>query len=529
MPKRLSPTACYAILAVVLLVGLAVRLQYLLMAIRTPGFTWSDPDGYLEHALMLAGPHGWHWTFDVARYPINGQIHALPPLYSIFLSFIALWPGLPLSALIVQLVLAVAAIALVFALGRMVHSPAAGLLAASAYALSVSSIFNVWSTSQEALYLPLVLLAFLVLGRAVTKGAGSGAFAVAGALFGLAALTRSMPLFFVVPAAGAHVAMAPDRRAAARQAATFLCGFALLTVPYSIGLSRSLGQLTVIDSHGSIHLQGTGVRAPGVRETVAGLWQAVAAAPGEFFSGVASRARSLLHVNGGRQLQIYVVAANRTEAALWKAIVHLGTDGLLIAAVVLAPLGAVVCRNTRVAGLLILWAVMNVAIASLGGFGGARLRTPFEALLMLIGAAALVGGWRPRPSWTLALGAAGGILMAFVVLPQLPRSLEARPDYGVVWDSVLGRTVGRARGAGGFNVPAYSGAGEFAIHAESGEVPIRLKVRVAGSPDTTIPLGPDEERIPILWPAGGFAFVEFEATDVMTRAPAAVQIRAVGR
>ena len=76
---RLSPRI---VLALIIAIGLVVRIAYLRLVVHTPGFVWADPDGYLDHALMLArGPGGWHWTFDAVRYQINGQVHALPPLY----------------------------------------------------------------------------------------------------------------------------------------------------------------------------------------------------------------------------------------------------------------------------------------------------------------------------------------------------------------------------------------------------------------------------------------------------------------
>ena len=88
-------------------------------------------------------------------------------MYSVFLSIFALFPGFPLTAQIAQVALSIASIVLVFALGRRLHSPASGLIAAAAYAVWVPNIFNVWSTSQETLYVPLILGAFLLLARAL--------------------------------------------------------------------------------------------------------------------------------------------------------------------------------------------------------------------------------------------------------------------------------------------------------------------------------------------------------------------------
>ena len=137
-----------AALAAIVAAGFVLRVVYLLIAVRTPGFTWADPDGYLHNALLLVRPDGWHWSFDVAKYDAAGRVYALPALYSIFLSFIALFPGMPLTAQLAQIVLSTMASVLLFALGRYLHSPAAGLWASAAYAASFPNIFNVWSTSQ---------------------------------------------------------------------------------------------------------------------------------------------------------------------------------------------------------------------------------------------------------------------------------------------------------------------------------------------------------------------------------------------
>jgi hypothetical protein len=519
-PQRRSWVALAAILAA----GFGIRLTYLLLAVRTPGFRWEDPDGYLHRAFLLARPDGWHWTFDVAKY-VHGQVYALPPLYSIFLSVVALFPGLPFSALLAQTVLSTIAIALVFLLGRMLHSSAAGLWASAAYALSVSNIFNVWSTSQETLYIPLLLLAFVLYGRALTRDAGPLAFGVAGVVLGLAALTRSMPLFFVVPFAALHVAAAPNRRVALRQSVACLTGFAVVVVPYCVSLSRSIGQLTLIDSHSAIPVEpgSSGQPAPGHLATAEALWRLIAGNPVGFLQNAAGRAQSLFYVNGGRQLQIYVVAGSQATAILWKIIAHIGTDAVLIVSSILAGLGAVLCRNTRLALAFLLWAGLNIAIASVGGFGGARLRSPFEPLLLVLGAVVLAGGWRSRPRSVMAFAMAVGMAMALVVVPQLPRSLASWPDYGVRWPSVLKRDIGHIHGTGAFNVPAYDGVAEFRVQSAAA-TDTQVDVRADGVTVRSFRLDQDWRSVMWPWPRRGLAFAELRATDVNTHAPVDVRI-----
>jgi hypothetical protein len=503
-----------ATLASILFLGLALRVAYFVHALRTPGFVWQDPDGYVTQALRLTA-HGWHWTFQAVTYRINDQIHALPPMYPVFLSVFALFPRFPLTAQVAQLLLSVVAIGLVFALGRSVHSVRTGLIAAAAYAVWVPNINNVWSTSQETLYVPLILAAFLLLLRAIERDDGWVRFVVAGLAFSVAALTRSMPLFFALPAAGAHVALAADRSRATLQAAAFLAGFVLLTAPYSAALSRYFGQVTVIDTHGSIHLDSeseSGVLAPGLGETAGGLWRAVSTRPGAYLAESLARARSLFHVNGGRILQIYVVADTRLRAIAWKAAVLAGSDVLLVVATILAAPGAALCRRPRLVVFLLIWIAINVGIASAGGFGGARLRAPFEPLLLVLAAVVCAGEWRRPRLPVLGLALVTSAVAALAVLPQLPASLRAWPDYGVKWPSIFTRHEGDVVGTAGLSVPAYAGTATLDA-VPTGDIPVLLHVVVAGVPDQILQLAPGQiTSIRARWPSLGLAFVELTAS-----------------
>jgi 4-amino-4-deoxy-L-arabinose transferase-like glycosyltransferase len=509
-------TRDHAWLAAILCTAFAIRLWYLLTVTATPGFVWDDPDGYVEHGLTLVRGGRWHWTFDAVQYSIAGRQHALPPLYAVFLSAFIAFPHFPLTARLAQILLAVVAVALVFALGRIIHSPRAGLLSAAAYAIWVPNILNVWSTSQETLYIPLVLLAFVLLARAIAADDGSRRFFVAGLMFGLAALTRSMPMLFMLPAAAAHVAFSRTRRTASVQAAALLLGFGLVTVPYSIALSRHFGQTTLIDSHGSIHVSAQGDaatgRAPAVTEALSALWQEIARQPVAYLSETADRARTLFYVNGGRLLQIYVVAGNRLTALAWKIMIHLGSDIPLLASVALGAIGVAVSPVPRAALILVLWTIANVAVASLGGFGGARLRAPFEPMLLVLAAAAIVGRWRDAKYGWLAVGILTGALMTAVVLPQFARSMRAWPDYGVEWPSVLVRRTGQISSRAGVNVPVSKGVAEFTLSGEWRWSEVR--VRVGGVSVQTVGVAPGENRRVRCWsPNPGLAFIELEVTE----------------
>jgi hypothetical protein len=502
----------YLWLAAILLVAAALRVGYLFYAMHTPDYTWGDPDGYIGQAQRLTAGGEWRWTFDAVTYQINGRRHALPPGFSVFLSFFLLFPGFPLSAQLAFIGLGLVSIALLFDLGRLVHSPRAGLLAAGGSALAVHNIIGVWSTSQEGLYLPLMLVAFNLLARAMRAGSGASTFAGVGLTFGLATLVRSMPLFFAVPAALAIAWLSHDRRRGVRCGAAFLVGFLLPTVPYSIALSRHFGEVAIIDTHGSIHQTvAPGASAPTIRETASALLSSVSAAPATFILQCLDRARSLLHINGGRILQIYVVADSYASALAWKTAVHVGTDALLLLAVTLAPVGVAVCQRPRIAIIWLLWAAINVGIASVGGFSGARLRAPFEPFLIVLGAVVLAGGWRLAPKW-IALALPFSAVMVFAVLPQVSRSFAGWPDYGVEWPSIWTRQSGRLADRAGVNVPAFNALAEFSLTwAPRDAASLDVSVRGAGVTLDSHTLAPGEtHRFKIWWPARALAFLTIE-------------------
>ena len=517
-------------LAAILVVGFALRLAYLLHVALQPGFRWHDPDFYLRGGRQLAeGPHGWHWTFDAVTLWIGGRRHMLPPLYPVFLSLFASFPHLPLTALLGQLALSVGAIVLIFDLGRRLHSRRTGLIAAGSFALWALNIFNVWQTSQEALYVPLVVLGFVLLAAALASTTGREWF-LAGVVFGFAALTRSMPLFYLPLAAALHVVISDSRRRALQGAALLLAGLATPTVPYVIALSLHVGQFTPIDSHGSIHVTRSVApddRALSMTETLGALTATITESPIEYLKDSADRARSLLHLNGGRVLQIYVAAQNRATAMIWKIALHLTIDVLVIAVLVLAPFGVALARERRLAAFFVLWIVVNLGIASVGGFGGARLRAPFEPMLIILASVVLAGEWRPLMSrHSLAFATVVSLILAGVALEQVPRSLRAWPSYGIDWSS--GRESGRFRGEGGFNVLSAGGEVAFRLtrtFTRPGSGDARGTVTLPGRPPETFELpegGSRQCRYP--WPARDLVFVEVRADRVGTRDPVSLAV-----
>ncbi len=194
----------------------------------------------------------------------------------------------------------------------------------------------------------------------------------------------------------------------------------------------------------------------------------------------------------------------------------------------LAGLGAALCRQPRIAVLFLLWTALNIGIASVGGFGGARLRAPFEPLLVILASVVIAGAWRrPHPA-ALAAAVVAGAVAATAVLPQVPNSLRSWPDYGIVWPSIFNRPAGQFTGAAGLNVPAFDGIATLTA-TTLGTAPAQLRVRIGGVHVRTMDVAAGEtETIRTRWPARGLAFIELDQIDPSGERTA-IEVRVPGR
>jgi Dolichyl-phosphate-mannose-protein mannosyltransferase len=463
--------------------ALALRLACLFYVLGSD-FVWHDADAYLAKGARLVESGQFRWTYDAVAYPWGGRIYALPPLFSVYLAPFARFASYPFNAFVGLAVLNALAIPLIVRLGTRLHSLTAGLVGGLLYACWGSDIVGLGQVRQEPLYLPLVIAATLALVRAWDRR-GAGPFALAGAAFGLAALCRSMPIYFVAATAGALVLR--DRRGAGpREALALLSGFAALTLPYSLALSIHLGQPTLIENHGGILVAarylhgGNRLAAPGFGAVVAAILREVTTTPLAFVQATLDQARSLLALIGGRYLQDGVFAASASSAAGWKVAAHVFIDVPWLFAIVLAPLGVAVARNRPAAWLLAGWALLNLGLTALTGFGGSRLRCPFEVHVALLASTVVAGGWpSPRRPLALGLGVAGSVAAALLMVPQIARTAAARANYGPRWTLTGTRTVAQVSGASGANVLA-SPAGLDVVLRNTGSAPIRVDLRVDG-------------------------------------------------
>jgi hypothetical protein len=503
-----------AVLGVILFAALAIRLAYLLPLALDPGFDWPDPDHYLMGAKILTRD-GWDWTFRAVRYEWAGRSFYLPPLYPVFLSLFSVFSNMAVAAQLGQLLMSVVAVGLVYELGRFVHSPKAGLLAAGTYALWFPSVITSWFY-QETLYVPLVLLAFVLYLRAT----GAIAFGLAGAAFGLAALTRSMPLYFLPLLLAFHLFL--KRRSGLRDTAAIVLGFAAMVLPYSAMLSMHLGEITIIENHGGIILLAEDPRAEestGLAATTSSLLRSGRGGFGPLVSDLYGSLRSVLHVNGGRLLQSHVAVANGTLAVIWKTAAHLFGDFAFVAAALLAPFGLALSKRRDASALFAVWIALNLSLVALGGFAGPRLRAPFEAHVIVLASVAVVSGFHGlwRRAWILA--GAASFALAVVLVPQVPRSLAGWPDYGIRWQHRPRgwRTV--VRGSAGFNVFVRTGVVPLEIRARPGvdTGDSLVEVLLGGRAVEERALAPGEAlKVEYPWPKRTMAFVEIRARSAET-------------
>jgi 4-amino-4-deoxy-L-arabinose transferase-like glycosyltransferase len=496
------------------LLAFGLRFAYLMIAMSEPGFEFSDPDRYMVNGGGLVTAEGFRWRFNAVHYPWGNRLYTLPPLYPFVLGLTAWFPGYPLNAAIGLIVLNSLVVIALVVLGARVHSIRAGLIAGFLYAIWGSAIGSTRFFMQEGLYVPLVIVMFLALVRAY-EGRTPWRFFIAGLALGLATLCRSMPIYYTAALAIAHVVFSAKRWEALREAGALVAGFALLTVPYSIALSIHLGRPAFVETHGGIMVAyrfGAGRHIPpSLGDVIVTLISELVRDPGRFTADAVDRARSMFHVSGGRWVEQTVNAPTESLAMAWKVFAHATIDLPLIVTVLLAGPGLLLMRNRAAALLVGGWILLNVGLVAITGFGGARLRSPFEPHLMLLAGVVLGGGWRPVSRAGVAAALATTAAAAVAVLPQLPRTLQARGNYGVVWARPAPPHVATIRNRGGFNAllkPAGVLSLQFHNPGQTVES-LRIKVRGAAVADVQVPAAGARE-LRVLQPGLTLAFVEVE-------------------
>jgi 4-amino-4-deoxy-L-arabinose transferase-like glycosyltransferase len=519
--KDVSARVALIALTGLVLASLAVRLWLLQTAVADGALATSDPDGYMRHGNALAqGGQGWHWTLDAIKYKWESRTYLLPPLYPVFLSLFAIaFSSHVYSAVVGQIVLNALSVAAIFSIAATLHSRRAGLIAALVYAFWIPNIWTFALFMQEQLYLPLLLVAFALLVRA-SAGGRLWTFVFAGIAFGFAALTRSMPVYYMMVAAVGYVAMARHDSLAVRRASMLLIGFLLVTGGYSIWLSSQMEQFIFIENHGgiSLHYYGGGRSGPlGAGQIVERLFGTFVEDPMRFMSIFWGYVLALFHVHGDRWLHS-MHAATAGGAAFLKFVAHAGIDLPFIASVVLAPLGAVFAKRSREAALLAVWIVLVIVLSAIGAFGGVRYRAPLEPHLIVLASVVVAAGWRrpSRAAMTVALLIAIGA--GTVLAMQLPRVASARANYGVdEWNVMAQGHSNQISGDVGLNVLPTNGMLQFRVYAldpVSPDRPVRLALSINGRRvDERLIVSAEPLEMRFLVRDAGFEYVELHATD----------------
>jgi 4-amino-4-deoxy-L-arabinose transferase-like glycosyltransferase len=484
-----------------------------------------DPDEYTVNGLRLATHH---FAAAALYHSVAVYQFVKPPLYTIALALVSLIPGdYPRHAAVFQALMGGAMVFAVFWIGYRVHSPGAGIAAAALAAVYMPFAADANVFVQESLYIPLLTIAFAALVEVSARGAPPGAWALAGAVFGLAALTRSMPLYYLPPALAMHVWRSDDRARGLRQAGACLLAFAVLIAPYSIAISRHVHQIVLVENMGAISFP---MRYPDARnavhhtappptvvETAGMLLRAFAASPIGFTGERIDDALTLVRLRGGRTVQSLEGLETAAGARVHKAAVDIFDDGLFAVVCVLAPLGWALARARREAAFVGGWVVLNVLLLAAFTFTGARYRLPVVPSLMVLSGVVLAGRWQ-RPSRTaIAAAAIVSGTAAYAIAGSVPSVIAGRAEYGVHaprTDSVT-RHV-EALGAIGLNEQPVDGAVTATVglpaDLPAAEMPVRIDVQIDGVPleSWTLAAGATHD-IRYLRPHPTAAYVELHA------------------
>ena len=505
-------------LAVVLAVGFVLRLVPIVTHAMSPPFTLGDPDGYAFSGAYVADhPGRWLWLRDVVQFG-----HYLKaPLYPALMCVIAvMWrSGFPLNAAVFQMLISVASGLAMFRIGQRLHSARAGLIATALYMFYLPN-FASPMFGQEALFIPLSLAAMALHLEAAATGARPRAFAWAGVLYGLTALTRSLPLYYLPPAAALHVLWATNRRQAVRQATALLVGMFLTILPYSLFISSRWTHWVFVDTQGvravvETYSDHPDSDRPGMVESLSMVARAFAASPVKETQERISRARAFFYLKGGQWLQVDAPRM-ATAARAWalKGFVHLAYDVPTAAILLLAPIGFALARRRQEAMYLALWPLIALALMIAFLWSGGRYTASFLPQLMLGTSVVLAGGWRrPRPG-AMVLAIVCAVIVAIPIGLSVPLTAWGRPDYGVTFkpEYADGPQLGTMKNEAGFGVFTDGGRIELAVtpagQQPAGEDATWIEVRVDGVRQPLVRWAPGRtERVDISTPAS-LAFIE---------------------
>jgi hypothetical protein len=394
-----------ATLGGVVLLAFAVRLWLWWWQARSGAVPPGDAEEYYRAALhILQG--GYHDTGKWLR----------PPTYPALLALLLPLAGMEVSrALLLQAgVMSVGTLAF-FALAAQLFGRSVGLIAGLIAALFVPLAAFASAMYAEALFVILMVLALAALDRALIGSRGGWALA-AGALLGLATLTRAVGLFFIPLAAlWLLLGLADSRQRTARlgtgslvssrlaaRPLLLLLGAVLVIAPWTARNYAAHGRLIVVDTNGGISMWYGAVRSPeekaardtelfavpnlADRQALALRWTAERAleAPAEFAGRMRFKVASLLLLQTrsyavGDVISVgpdgSLVVQNAGELPLGPTLL---ADAQYVLVMLLGIVGVCFAPNPRRALPILLWVAVAVGLAALT-IGHPRLRLPIVA------------------------------------------------------------------------------------------------------------------------------------------------------
>jgi hypothetical protein len=210
-------------------------------------------------------------------------------------------------------------------------------------------------------------------------------------------------------------------------------------------------------------------------------------------------------------------------------VAHAGIDFPFIMCVLLMPLGAVLARRSREAGLLVFWIATVVGLTALSATGGGRYRSPFEPSVIALASVVLAGGWRRPTRPVLVAAVCASVLAGSLVLTQIPRVAVARANYGLFkWAGAEVGWQASAAGSAGFNLlPDRSGSLELWLSAADPEAgPAQVAIRVNGAPIAARVVEKEPVRVRLIARHPGLHFIEVMATGASGNpAPVRIEVR----
>jgi arylsulfatase A-like enzyme/4-amino-4-deoxy-L-arabinose transferase-like glycosyltransferase len=486
------------VLAVVL-VALLVRAVALVAAAGLQPLL--DEQLYAQRAAALLDGRGFlgsyqSWVLhddglippaDLPQYPGAWQ----PPGQSLFMAGVMALTGRSLFAVkAAQVLLGAVSVWLVYLLGRAWQGEREGLAAAWLVALYPNLIAFTHYLWSETLFTFLLLLGLWWLTRRPGLP-GTGSTAAAGAVFGLAALTRSS-IFYFLPLLAAWLVWSrpPHGRAALARGALLLALAALVVAPWSVRNTRLHGGFVLLDTNGPYNLwRGNGpdsfddrddpaqpryawpldgfLLAPVMNRPARRLveeakqalrsatpsdlqviaharraaWREIRAHPLVFLERIRYRLADMWNPTSFLIRHLQVGAYGKLPPGL-ATLLALLAAGTYLGLVALAAAGFWLSRRRPETWLVALLVAFTSAITAVS-FGLTRFRLPLEPLLAIVAAPALLALWRRRPR-----AASAGAALALAPLWLGGCTEPAPPPRGgpnilfVVWDTVRADHLG---------------------------------------------------------------------------------------